>query len=62
MSRDDNYKPLEFDAIRIGICSPDKILKESHGEVKRPGTMQNQAWWSTFMDRLDKDRNKYLRK
>ena len=25
-------------------------------------TMQNQAWWSTFMDRLDKDRNKYLRK
>ena len=39
MSRDDNYKPLEFDAIRIGICSPDKILKESHGEVKRPETI-----------------------
>ena len=24
MSRDDAYKPIEFDAIRIGICSPDK--------------------------------------
>ncbi|MCQ2609320.1 MAG: DNA-directed RNA polymerase subunit beta', partial [Lachnospiraceae bacterium] len=33
------YRPLEFDAIRIGICSPDKILKESHGEVKKPETI-----------------------
>ena len=39
MSRDDAYKPMEFDAIRIGICSPDKILKESHGEVKKPETI-----------------------
>ena len=39
MSRDDAYKPIEFDAIRIGICSPDKILKESHGEVKKPETI-----------------------
>ena len=39
MSREDAYKPIEFDAIRIGICSPDKILKESHGEVKKPETI-----------------------
>ena len=39
MSREDNYKPLEFEAIRIGICSPDKILRESHGEVKKPETI-----------------------
>ena len=39
MSREDAYKPIEFEAIRIGICSPDKILKESHGEVKKPETI-----------------------
>ena len=39
MSREETYKPLEFDAIRIGICSPDKILRESHGEVKKPETI-----------------------
>ena len=39
MTREDTYKPIEFDAIRIGICSPDKILKESHGEVKKPETI-----------------------
>ncbi len=39
VSREDAYKPMEFEAIRIGICSPDKILKESHGEVKRPETI-----------------------
>lgn len=39
MSREEIYKPLEFDAIRIGICSPDKILRESHGEVKKPETI-----------------------
>ena len=38
MSREEAYKPLEFDAIKIGICSPDKILRESHGEVKKPET------------------------
>ena len=32
-------KTVEFDAIKISICSPDKILKESHGEVKKPETI-----------------------
>ena len=32
-------RPFEFDAIRISICSPDKILKEAHGEVKKPETI-----------------------
>ncbi len=29
----------EFDAIRIGIASPEKILEWSHGEVKKPETI-----------------------
>ncbi|MDO5564277.1 MAG: DNA-directed RNA polymerase subunit beta' [Eubacteriales bacterium] len=35
----ESFAPLAFDAIRIGICSPEKILKESHGEVKKPETI-----------------------
>ena len=35
----DNYEPLTFDAIRIGLASPEKILKWSHGEVKKPETI-----------------------
>ena len=27
---------LSFDAIRIGLASPDKIREWSHGEVKKP--------------------------
>ena len=38
-SMHDRFKQVEFDSIRIGISSPDKILKESHGEVKIPETI-----------------------
>ncbi len=31
--------PLSFSAIRIGIASPDKIREWSHGEVKKPETI-----------------------
>jgi DNA-directed RNA polymerase subunit beta' len=31
--------PLAFDAIRIAIASPDKIREWSHGEVKKPETI-----------------------
>ena len=31
--------PLSFKAVRIGIASPEKILKWSHGEVKQPETI-----------------------
>ena len=33
------YEPLTFDAIRIGLASPEKIRQWSHGEVKRPETI-----------------------
>ena len=33
------YQPLNFDAIRIGLASPDKIREWSHGEVKKPETI-----------------------
>ena len=40
MKRNKNkQRRIEFEAIRIGICSPDKILRESHGEVKKPETI-----------------------
>jgi len=35
----DEYKPLQFDAIKIGLASPEKILSWSHGEVKKPETI-----------------------
>ena len=31
--------PLAFDSIRIAIASPDKIREWSHGEVKKPETI-----------------------
>ncbi len=36
---EDIYQPLVFDAIRIGLASPEKILSWSHGEVKKPETI-----------------------
>ncbi len=35
----ETYQPLTFDAIKIGLASPDKILEWSHGEVKKPETI-----------------------
>ena len=29
----------EFDSMRIGLASPEKILEWSHGEVKKPETI-----------------------
>jgi DNA-directed RNA polymerase subunit beta' len=31
--------PLSFNAIRISIAAPDKIREWSHGEVKKPETI-----------------------
>ena len=33
------YHPMSFDAIKIGLASPEKILEWSHGEVKKPETI-----------------------
>ncbi len=35
----DTYEPMTFDAIKIGLASPEKILEWSHGEVKKPETI-----------------------
>ena len=35
----DTYQPIVFDAIKIGLASPEKILEWSHGEVKKPETI-----------------------
>ena len=33
------YQPMTFDAIKIGLASPEKIREWSHGEVKKPETI-----------------------
>ena len=38
----ETYQPMTFDAIRIGLASPEKILEWSHGEVKKAGDHQLQ--------------------
>lgn len=38
-SNEQQYQPLTFDAIKIGLASPDKILDWSRGEVTKPETI-----------------------
>ena len=38
-NKQDVYQPLTFDAIRIGLASPEKIKEWSKGEVKKPETI-----------------------
>ena len=35
----ETYQPMTFDAIKIGLASPEKILEWSYGEVKKPETI-----------------------
>jgi DNA-directed RNA polymerase subunit beta' len=35
----ETYQPLTFDAIKLGLASPEKILEWSRGEVKKPETI-----------------------
>ncbi len=35
----ESYQPMTFDAIKIGLASPEKIRSWSHGEVKKPETI-----------------------
>ncbi len=36
---DNANEPVQFDSIKIGLASPEKILEWSHGEVKKPETI-----------------------
>ena len=38
-TNNETYQPMTFDAIKIGLASPDKIREWSHGEVKKPETI-----------------------
>ena len=38
-TNNETYQPISFDAIKIGLASPDKIREWSHGEVKKPETI-----------------------
>ena len=49
---DRHPKPITFDAIRIRLASPEKIRSWSHGEVKKPETIN----YRTFKPERDGDR------
>ena len=34
--KQETYQPIQFDAIQIGLASPEKIREWSRGEVKKP--------------------------
>ncbi len=38
-NNNENYEPLVFSSIKIGLASPEKVLEWSHGEVKKPETI-----------------------
>ena len=39
MTNNEGYQPMTFDAIKIGLASPEKIREWSHGEVTKPETI-----------------------
>ena len=41
----------EFDSMKIGIASPEKILEWSHGEVTKPETIKSAM--KVFEDSID---------
>ena len=38
-NKEQTYQPMTFDAIKIGLASPEKILEWSKGEVTKPETI-----------------------
>ncbi|MBP9997535.1 MAG: DNA-directed RNA polymerase subunit beta' [Lachnospiraceae bacterium] len=38
-TKQEGYQPMTFDAIKIGLASPEKIREWSHGEVTKPETI-----------------------
>ena len=38
--KEPTYQPISFDAIKIGLASPEKILEWSRGEVTKPETIK----------------------
>ena len=58
MTKNDNYQPMSFDAIKIGLASPETILEWSHGEVTKPETINYRTYvetgkgWSVLRENL----------
>ena len=38
-TKQEGYQPMTFDAIKIGLASPEKIREWSRGEVTKPETI-----------------------
>ena len=38
-NNEQTYQPMTFDAIKIGLASPEKVLEWSRGEVTKPETI-----------------------
>ena len=38
-TNNEGYQPMTFDAIKIGLASPEKSREWSRGEVKKPETI-----------------------
>ena len=38
-NNNETYQPMTFDAIKIGLASPEKIREWSRGEVLKPATI-----------------------
>ena len=43
-TNNETYQPITFDAIKIGLASPDKIREWSHGEVLKPETINYRTY------------------
>ena len=43
------YQPMTFDAIKIGLASPEKIREWSHGEVLKPETINYRTLYFYFL-------------
>ena len=42
-NKNEVYQPMTFDAIKIGLASPEKIREWSRGEVTKPETSNYRA-------------------
>ena len=43
-NKKDMNQAMQFDAIQIGLASPEKIREWSHGEVKKPETINYRTY------------------
>ena len=48
-SNEQQYQPLTFDAIKIGLASPEKIMEWSRGEVTKPETINYRTLRRAFL-------------